>query len=1013
MAIGVNSKRPGLSGKLLVAALISAGTWTLPAGPHQNPANYSMQSWQVQDGLPYDAVDRIVQDGQGFLWLGTIGGLVRFDGAHFVTFTSPLIVGADGRNIRDLVAGPGNTLLMLPAAGGVVQLVNGVFSLHPASARMAGRRLVSLFVEPDGALWVGTLDGHVIRWKDGRMIQFGRNDGLNNRIWTKPGFAMDDQGQVWIADGDFLGVYRDGRLVRVNEGLVSPIAVAPSRSGGIWIAGRDRLMKMVKGRFSLVSAGFPWAGGAAVKNLYEDRDGGLWLGTSTRGLYRMVGGTFHSIATSDRSITSVTEDREGNLWVATAGGGVDRLNPTFTAFYNTASGLSEDVSDAICGDRHGTVWFANRSGGVARMTNGVVSLVPFPGGRRLSAQAILADDQDRIWVGAESGLFRFPEDHPEALETMNPSVQRIHVLFLSRNGDVWVAAEPASLGRFHDGQYQAFSETDGFLGQRVRAMVQDAAGTVWIGTEDGELYSWADDRFTRFTKADGLSGMPVRALLADADGLWLGTVGGGLTRLAHGRFQTISAADGLPDDVITQILEDDHGRFWCGTRRGIFNIRKRDLLDFFAGRNPEVNVVTFGKSDELSQAYCLASECQPNTWKGRDGQLWFVTQQGVLDLDADAFKPNPLPPPVLVEGLKVNDQWLATTGTVRVAPCPRKLEFQFAALSYAAPSKVRFKYKLDGVDSIWNEAAQGDAVYAGLPPGRYRLQVTACNNDGVWDRRGARLPFVVLPAWWQTWWFRGAALLIFAGIVSAGGRYWANRRWQLKLERMEQQQAVERDRTRIARDIHDDLGAGLTQITLLCELGRREPTEATTQLERISDSARQLTRDMDEIVWAVDPQHDTFAGLMDYLSAFTEDYLRVAGIRCRMDLPPGYPVARVDAEMRHNLFLALKEMLNNVVKHAHASEVWLRLRLDRKSFTLIVEDNGQGVQAANGSTANGATSRICSGAGLPNLQKRLAAIGGQCRVHSSPGRGTRVEMTLGLNGAVSPIVAIELPLLPP
>jgi signal transduction histidine kinase len=250
-------------------------------------------------------------------------------------------------------------------------------------------------------------------------------------------------------------------------------------------------------------------------------------------------------------------------------------------------------------------------------------------------------------------------------------------------------------------------------------------------------------------------------------------------------------------------------------------------------------------------------------------------------------------------------------------------------------------------------------------------------------------------------------LLTFASLVLAVGRHWANRRWQLKLERLEQQQAVERDRTRIARDIHDDLGAGLTQITLLCELARREPAEVTTQLERISDSARQLTRDMDEIVWAVDPQHDTFAGLMDYLSAFTEDYLRVAGIRCRMDLPPRYPVARVDAEIRHNLFLALKEMLNNVVKHAHASEVWLRLRLDQNSFTLVVEDNGQGVQTVNGDPVAGSANRICSGSGLPNLQKRLGTIGGRCVMHSSPGRGTRVEMTLGLNGAVSPIVAIE------
>jgi ligand-binding sensor domain-containing protein/signal transduction histidine kinase len=996
-----------LKGQWLIASLLLICARTVSASPPKDLANYSMQSWQVEDGLPYDSVNRIVQGRQGFIWVASIGGLVRFDGAHFQTFTSPLIVGAGGRNIRDLVAGQGDSLLMLPATGGIVQLTNGVFSLHPASARLAGRQLVSLFEEPDGTLWVGTLDGHVIRWKDGRMIQFGSKDGLSDHVWTKPDFAMDSKGQVWIADGDFLGVYQDGRLARINEGLASPIAVAPSRSGGIWVAGRDRLLKMENGQFITVSTNFPWAASAAVKDIYEDRAGGLWLGTSARGLFRMTGGTFHRMATSDRSITSITEDREGDLWVSTAGGGIDRLNSSIATIYNIKSGLNEDVSDAVCEDRQGTMWFANRSGGVARLTGGLVSMVRFPGGRNLSAQAILADDQDRIWVGAESGLYRFPADHPERLKMMNPSLQRVHVLFLSHNGDVWVAAEPASLGRFHNNQYQAFSEADGFLGERIRAITQDKAGTIWIGTENGELYSWTDNRFTRFTQNDGLPGAPIRALHADADGLWIGTIGGGLVLYAQGHFHTVSFADGLPDNVISQIQEDDHGRLWCGTRRGIFNVKKRDLLDYFAGKIPEVNVVTFGKSDELSKTYCLASQCQPNTWKGGDGQLWFATQEGVVDLDADAFKPNLLPPPVLVEGLKVNDQWLATTGMVRVAPCPRKLEFQFAALSYVAPGKVRFKYKLDGVDSVWNETAEGDVVYAGLPPGRYQLHVTACNNDGVWDKRDATLPFVVLRAWWQTWWFRGGMLLMFAGVVAAGGRHWANRRWQLRLGRLEQQQAVERDRARIARDIHDDLGAGLTQITLLCELARREPAEAEAHLEHISDSARQLTRDMDEIVWAVDPQHDTFSGLMDYLSAFAEDYLRVAGIRCRMDLPPTYPEARVDAEMRHNLFLALKEMLNNVVKHARASEVWLRLRMGERAFTLIVEDNGQGVQAANGDTTVMGGERICSGAGLPNLRKRLGTIGGQCVVHSSPSHGTRVEMTLGLNGAVSPIVAIE------
>ena len=239
--------------------------------------------------------------------------------------------------------------------------------------------------------------------------------------------------------------------------------------------------------------------------------------------------------------------------------------------------------------------------------------------------------------------------------------------------------------------------------------------------------------------------------------------------------------------------------------------------------------------------------------------------------------------------------------------------------------------------------------------------------------------------------------------VAGGVQAAARRQYRLALARLQQQHAIERDRARIAQDIHDDLGAGLTQITLLSELARREPAEQIgPHLERISGAAREMTRAMDEIVWAVDPQHDTLNGLMDYISAYTEDFLRAAGIRCRMDLPPELPAMRVDAELRYHLFLALKEALNNVIKHARATEVWLRLRLQAGGFTLSVQDNGCGLAAP---AAGGNAARLSSGHGLPNLQERLATIGGRCRVTGAPGQGTCVEMALVVNAGASPIVA--------
>jgi len=355
----------------------------------------------------------------------------------------------------------------------------------------------------------------------------------------------------------------------------------------------------------------------------------------------------------------------------------------------------------------------------------------------------------------------------------------------------------------------------------------------------------------------------------------------------------------------------------------------------------------------------------------------------------------------------VDGERLALNGGRLVVPPGRKqFEFRFTGLSFIASDKVRFRYRLEGLDKEWVEAeGQREARYGHLPARDYQFRVLACNNDGVWNEVGSQVAFTVQPFFYQTWWFLALAGLTVVGGVAGAVRGVTSRKYRAALARLEQQNAIERDRARIAKDIHDDLGAGLTQITLLSELARRDPPDqAGAHLERISDSARKMTRAMDEIVWAVDPQHDTLNGLMDYISAYTEDFLRTAGIRCRMDLPAELPALRVAAEQRYNLFLAIKEALNNIVKHAQAVEVWLRLRLETEGLTLVVEDNGRGLPET--AVAGGVPERLLSGHGLPNLERRLVAIGGRCTVHSAPGQGTRVEMSVRLEPAASPIVAM-------
>jgi signal transduction histidine kinase len=335
-----------------------------------------------------------------------------------------------------------------------------------------------------------------------------------------------------------------------------------------------------------------------------------------------------------------------------------------------------------------------------------------------------------------------------------------------------------------------------------------------------------------------------------------------------------------------------------------------------------------------------------------------------------------------------------------IPPGRHRVDFQYTGLSFIAPEKVQFKYRLEGLDKDWLDAGTKRMInYNYIPPGKYTFHVIACNNDDIWNKEGAEIAFEVLPYFWQTLWFQ----LLVAGltIVASSGLVWfiSRRRMWRKLERLEQQHAIERERARIAHDIHDDLGVHLTRITMLSELVSGElenPVQAAASLSQIYDTSRELTRSMDEIVWAVNPRHDTVESLASYLEKFAQDLLVTADIRCRLDLPMQFPERRLTAEVRHNLFLAFKEALHNIIKHSAASEVHIRLAFQTTSFDLAIEDNGCGFTPGGQQKASDAPGRFASGNGMANMSRRLAEVHGCCDIQSVPGRGTKVTFTIPL-----------------
>ena len=436
---------------------------------------------------------------------------------------------------------------------------------------------------------------------------------------------------------------------------------------------------------------------------------------------------------------------------------------------------------------------------------------------------------------------------------------------------------------------------------------------------------------------------------------------------------------------------------------GIIRASEAELNACAEGKTNEVHCETYGINDGMPTIEC-SEGLQPAGCKTADGRLWFPTSKGLVAVNPLDVEVNHLPPPVVIEEVRVDDRPVTggalSSSPLKIPPGRHRFEFQYTGLSFVDPEKVQFRYRLDGFETDWvNAAGRRTVNYNYIPPGNYSFQVIACNNDGIWNETGASIPFGVLPFFWQTLWFQILAWIVI--VAASGGLVWfdTRRRMRRKLERLEWQRAVEHERARIAHDIHDDLGSHLTRISMLSESACGEldhPERAATDLNQISDTARELTRAMDEIVWAVNPRHDTLEGLASYLEKFAQDLLATAGIRCRLDLPLQFPEWRLTAELRHNLFLAFKEALHNAVKHSAASEVHIRLVPKTAAFELAVEDNGRGFAPGTVGRPSVDPGRLASGNGLENMTRRLAEIHGHCDIQSAPGQGTRVIFTIPL-----------------
>ncbi|MBP9900496.1 MAG: two-component regulator propeller domain-containing protein [Verrucomicrobiota bacterium] len=956
-------------------------------------------------GLPQSSVIAMAQARDGYLWLGTLNGLARFDGNRFQVFTEWNTPGLNSSKIVRLLADRQGGLWVGTGGGGANFIKDGRVSKLDLGGDGPGGEIASICEDTTGAVWLYTADGRLARCRDG-MVEF---------VGVPPtGFSVcraviaEPSGQVWVgADTNLFRVVSDasspasGLLLKSNALPGKLDFLLASRQGGFWQFANDRILKRQTNIVERDFGAYPWATNRIMSAL-EDHEGHLVVGTQNGGVFRWdADGQSHRVlGLSHDTALSLGEDREGNLWVGTDGGGLNRVkrNP-----FSVAEAARSNVVQSTSVDANGGMWLGFNGGGARYWKDGSWQDYGVEQGLGPNFSSVLVDRQQRVWVGTRAaglfpsvaGLFQFVGGRFQPVADVRLLGRNISALYQDRSGRIWVGTD-AGLGCWDEHEWRWFDQASGMTGNEITAIADDAEGNLWFGTVRAGLNRWRDGKFTSFPPTNGPPCANVTSLCLDRDGaLWVGT-GNGLGRYQAGRWDRFTTRDGLTTDSINYLIEDDQDNLWIGSYAGLMRIARKSLTNSVLDRTVNLACRAYGPGDGLPTSECTQGS-QPAACRTRDGQLWFPTTHGLVTVNPAQLLPNTNVPPVAIESVLLDDKEQNTNvlhanwaRDIIVPAGNERLDIHFTSLSLGAPERARFKYRMEGFETKWKEAGgwrEREARYPKLPAGRYRFQVTACNEDGVWNPKPATVAILVLPPFWQEWWFITIAGLLLLGAVVGIVHFISTQKLQRQLAELKQQEALEKERARIARDLHDQLGANLTQVALLGEMAETDkhlPDEIEGHAKQISQTARETSRALDEIVWSANPSNDTLEGLINYACKYAQDYLELAGVRYRLEAPAQLPAQNIAPDLRHNIFLAFKESVNNVVKHAQASEVKIRLRLEATTFTLEIEDNGRGPGEAATKTGRN---------GLRNMRKRMEDVGGAFEMRPGPQSGTLIRLT--------------------
>jgi ligand-binding sensor domain-containing protein/signal transduction histidine kinase len=935
--------------------------------------NLGHQAWTTENGLPQNSVHSVFQSHDGYIWIATEGGIARFNGIDFKVINHDNTSAIASDDISSFIET--TDAFWIATADGLVRSSSDAFHRFTTTEGLPSNDILSLATTRDGTLYV--LTGSGLARFNGKTFESISTPSLN-------AIVRGDNNNLWLATNTGPLQLQQNRAVPVALSLLIPneplknLGTLPNHTP--WLRTSSAITFLSNGHPRILQTGRDLPG-TRIESFLADSHGTLWIGTN-KGLVSLDNTSPQpklQPALGANSILSLLEDREGNIWIGTDTAGLHILRQQS---FRTIPALSDRVITAVTQSTDGAIWAGTNGDGLDRWQNNTIRHFSTKDGLLSEIVIALAPDANgSIWVGTPDGLNRIHGSHIETYTSAEGLPDDlVRSLLVAPDGTLWIGTR-RGLAHRHDKDFTTYTTANGLHSDLIGAVLQPHnSSDLWIATLDG-LSRLHDRAITTYTTADGLSGNVITSLYEDAHGiLWIGTKGNGLSFYKNGRFFAIRSSE-LPQ-TIDSILGDGSGNLWLSSNRGVARVEQSQLLLCASFSSCGLRVNTYGRTDGMPTEE-TSPVGHPSAWEAGDGQLWFATRKGVAILDPKNLLENHSSLPVVIERFTVDDIELPFTQPI--PPGHTRFVFQYAGLSYAAPSRIRYRYILEGFDKQWiNAGTRRTAYYTNLPSGRYRFRVQAAGNDGVWSS-AAELAFSIRRPFYRTPWFLLLAVATLAAIAVL--------LYRLRLRRLNSQfEAVLAERNRMAREIHDTLAQSFAGVSVQLELvsqllTQSQPTAASQQLDRTRTYVREGLAEARRSIW--DLRAITAQNTLPTRLTHLVEQARTTPLIIHLNIGGTY--RPLPSSVENELLRIAQEALNNIQRHANATEVDIDIRYGANNLHLAITDNGCGFNPSPATfSSNGHY-------GLQGMRERAAQINAQFSIASTPDRGTTITLDLPIS----------------